>query len=177
MNDRDLEEYNSSQGRIKNGATIRTALAVRNAVLSTTLVDDLRVVMQLSEPSTFVDAACFLNDKGQEVMHPLDISVFLNTLLFKSAAQPGLARVLLKILDFEGKAIRRRKAINLRGGPKNEPGYCCREGHELTFEEMEREYETAIFIGIVRPSITDTNEAIKAGLNLCPDPKTKIMKE
>ena len=73
----------------------------------------------------------------------MDLSVFLNTLLFKSAATPGLAKVLLEIFDFEGMAIRRRKARNLVGGPDNEYGHCCglgRNGKRQTFREMQLQY-------------------------------------
>ena len=98
MNDEDLEEEEASDGRILNGATLRVALALRNTVLSNTnpksgtINPDLRVVLQMSEPSNFVDAVCFTGAKGNEVILPMDLNVFLNTLLFKSASQPGLAR-------------------------------------------------------------------------------------
>ena len=179
----DLEEENASEGRIQNGATIRVALAVRNTVLSHLsntggTNPDLRIVLQMSKPSDFIEAACFTNSDGNEVMLPMDISVFLNTLMFKSAAQPGLAKVLLKIFDFEGHALRRRKARNLRGGPHNEYGHCCglgsARGVRRTFEEMQKQYSIANFIGIVRPSITDPDEIKRLGLGLCPDPKIVI---
>ena len=69
----------------------------------------------------------------------MDLSLFLNTLLFRSASQPGLARVLMMIFDFEGISIRRRKAMNLRGGPQNEYGYCIGKA----FGELHMQYDTA----------------------------------
>jgi hypothetical protein len=55
-------------------------------------------------------------------VYPLDLHLFLNSLLFGCVSQPGLAKVLLKLLDFEGNTIRRRKAQNLRGGEDNRYG-------------------------------------------------------
>ena len=73
----------------------------------------------------------------------------MNTLLFKSAASPGLAKVLLTLFDFEGSAIRRRVAKNLRGGPHNEYEACVGK----TFGEIQHQYDNANFIGIVRPGV------------------------
>ena len=83
----------------------RVALAIRSLIFSnrSNLKKDFRVVLQLSHPSNCIDAACFANSKGENVMIPLDISLFLNTLLFKSAATPGMAKVIMKIFDTEGK--------------------------------------------------------------------------
>ena len=181
----DLEEEIASEGRIQNGATIRVALAVRNTVLTHLgpfggTNPDLRIVLQMSKPSDFIEAACFSNSTGNEVMIPMDISVFLNTLMFKSASQPGLAKVLLQLFDFEGFSIRRRKARNLRGGPKNEYGYCCGLGSgndagiKLTFEEVQKDYDIAIFIGLVRPTVTDKDQIKRMGLGICPDPTIVI---
>ena len=178
----DDREETKSHGRIQNGTTIRVALAIRNTILQhhdNTDKTDVRVVLQLNKPSDFIEAACFEHN-GHEVMLPMDLSVFLNTLMFKSAAQPGLARVLLQLFDFEGSSIRRRKADNLRGGPYNELGHCCGEGSakgsRQTFEEMQKQYDLANFIGLVRPSITDEEEIKRLGLGLCPNPKIEIEK-
>ena len=64
----DLIEEDLSGGNIKNGATVRVALAVRNCVLANTpngiLNPDLRIILQMSNPSQFVDAVCFKNAHG-----------------------------------------------------------------------------------------------------------------
>ena len=183
MTQTDEEEEERTEGRIQNGATTRVALAVRDTLLShrKDSSSDVRVVLQMSKPSEFIDAACFVNKEGHEVMLAMDLSIFLNSLLFKSAAQPGLAKVLLQIFDFEKTAIRRRKAKNLRGGPYNEMGHCCglgsAKGKRQTFEELQKQYDIANFIGIVRPSITDKEEIKSLGLGLCPNPKIHIEKE
>ena len=64
----DLIEEDLSGGNIKNGATVRVALAVRNCVLANApngvINADLRIVLQMSNPSQFVDAVCFKNAQG-----------------------------------------------------------------------------------------------------------------
>ena len=50
----------------------------------------------------------------------LDLSLYLNSLMFSCAAVPGLAKVLTNMLDFEAVAMRARDACELRGGPKGE---------------------------------------------------------
>ena len=64
----DLVEEDLSGGNIKNGATVRVALAVRNCVLANApngvINADLRIVLQMSNPSQFVDAVCFKNAQG-----------------------------------------------------------------------------------------------------------------
>ena len=53
---------------------------------------DLRIVMQMLHPSEYVDAALFKHPNGQNVVIPMDLSVFLNSLMFKCAAQRVSAR-------------------------------------------------------------------------------------
>ena len=191
MSERDIEEYEDSDGGISNGATMRTALALRH-VLFTNPFDisrdhlvnpDLRIVLQLTSPSVYVDAACFKgtpfkDENGREVLikgnpvrleviHPLDITVFLNSLMFNCAAQPGLAKVIMDIFDFEGNAIRRRKVMNLRYGDRGKYGAAIGK----TFEEVQRDYPFAIFVALIDPLITDIEEMKRKGYGLCPNPK------
>ena len=169
-------------GKMRNGATCKVALSVRNAVLShSPLVQDLRIVLQMSHPSEYIDAVGFRGEKGNEVLIPLDLSRFLNSLLFKSAVTPGLANVLMELFDFEGLAIRRRRAKDLRGGPSNEYGHSCgmgsANGVAQTLREMQSQYDTAAFIGMLRPSVTDLELIKSEGLGLCCDPDTLIQPE
>ena len=177
VTDDDVVEEDNSEGCIQNGATLRVALALRNTLFANPykgkMNSDLRVVLQMSKPSPYVDAVCFRGDAGQEVFLPMDLSLFLNTLLFRSASQPGLARVLMMIFDFEGISIRRRKAMNLRGGPQNEYGYCIGKA----FGELHMQYDTAIFIGLVRPNISTFKQQKEMGLGLACDPNTIIQKD
>ena len=181
LTDQDNEEEDYSDGRIKNGATLRCTLAIRHVIFSPPkfsaseeINPDLRVLLQMTSPCSYVDAACFKGANKNDVIMPMDLSVFLNSLMFSCASQPGLAKVILSILDFEGSSIRRRKSQNLRSGPKNELGCCIGK----TFGEMRKQFVTAIFIGIIRPDgITDKEKIRKAGLGLCPDVNTVIRKD
>jgi len=67
--------------------------------------------------------------------------------------------------------VRRRKAENLRAGPKNEYGGCI----GMSFRELQYEYTRAVFIGIVEPNMTKEAMATR-GYGLCPDPDTVIKK-
>ena len=175
MTVKDTEEEDESDGKIFNGATLRTCLALRNVLFTNKYSEahdinpDLRIVMQMLHPSEYVDAALFKHPNGQNVVIPMDLSVFLNSLMFKCAAQPGLSEVILSILNLEGSAIRRRKAKNLRSGPNNAYGDCIGK----TFKDMRTQFSKAVFIGIVRPGMP-VDKMKKLGFGLCPDPMTII---
>jgi hypothetical protein len=175
MTVKDTEEEDESDGKIFNGATLRTCLALRNVLFTNKYSEahdinpDLRIVMQMLHPSEYVDAALFKHPNGQNVVIPMDLSVFLNSLMFKCAAQPGLSEVILSILNFEGSAIRRRKAKNLRSGPNNAYGDCIGK----TFKDMRTQFSKAVFIGIVRPGMP-VDKMGRRGFGLCPDPMTII---
>ena len=151
-------------------------MALRNVVTFRSyngkINEDLRIVLQMSSRSTFVDAVCFTGPKKNEIILPVDLSVFVNTVLFKSASQPGLARVLLILFDFEGIAMRRIKACDLRGGPYNKPGYCVGK----SFLEIKRDYDQAVLVGVIRPSMPSHKILRAEGLGLCPAPETLIEK-
>lgn len=175
--DREIEE--SSERAIQNGATVRTTLAIRYNILTSPFKQtgrinpDLRIIMQMQAPCRSIGSATFLSPDGRGVMYPLNLVQFLNALLFACISQPGLAKVLLKLLDFEGYAIRRRRAKNLRGGPNNRYGDCIGK----TFKDIKTQYPNAIFIGIVRPSFSTTEEMTTANLGICCEPQTVIEEE
>ena len=177
MTEQDTKEEDESNGRIFNGATLRTTLALRQVLFTNpydeargvTVFPGLRIILQMLHPSEYVDAACFVHPDGKDVVIPMDLSLFLNALMFKCAAQPGLSSILMSILDFEGSAIRRRKASNLRSGPKNAYGDCIGK----TFGLLRREFSRAIFIGIIRPSMPKAFIK-RRGFGLCPDPHIVI---
>ena len=194
MTEYDQREETESNGRIFNGATLRTTLALRhtlftnpyrsatNAEDNEAMNPDLRIVLQMQHPSDYVDAACWqhgtsISDDGMgktttngaDVVLPMDLSLFLNSLMFKCAAQPGLSWVLMEILGFEGYTIRRRIAKNLRSGPDSRRGDCIGR----PFWEVRREFTKAVFIGIVRPSVRNDQITAK-GFGLCPDPNIVI---
>lgn len=133
------------------------------------------------DPSEYIDAAIWKGEHGNDILIPMDLSRFLNSLLFKSAITPGLSQVLYEIFNFEGLAIRRRRAKDLKGGPLNEYGRRCgmgsANGKAQTFREMQLQYDAAVFIGLARPLVNDPKEMISEGLGLCCDPDTLIQKE
>lgn len=173
MSEQDQTEEDESEGTIQNGATLRATLALRHVIFQHPFSmdngkpmphPDLRIVLQMSHPSEYVSAACFSHADGRQVIFPVDLSKFSNSLMFNCAAQPGLSSILLDMLDFEGVAIRRRKAKNLRSGKNNALGDCVGQ----TFGEMRKQFSAAAFIGIVRPSIPEDEQQPK-GFGLCPD--------
>ena len=181
MSEKDQVEEDESDGTIQNGATLRTSLALRYVIFTNPFATrggramphpDLRIVLQMSHPSDYVDAANFTHADGRQVVFPVDLSKFSKLASFKCAAQPGLSAILLDILDFEGVAIRRRKAKNVRSGPFNTLGACVGQ----TFGEMRKQFSAAAFIGIVRPGMEE-EEALARGFGLCPDMHIKIQRE
>lgn len=52
-----------------------------------------------------------------------NLSLNTNDILFHCTAKPGLSRVLVKLYDFQGTAVRTRRAGQLRSGPLHAPGW------------------------------------------------------
>lgn len=132
MTDRDKKEEADSavddNPSIVNSATIRCLLSLRNLLFSNgipheTFTAGLRVVVQLHDSCPFIDAASFIDRDGQKCVFPQDLTLYLNTMMFKCAAQPGLSRVLLSIMDFSKASIRTRSALETHAGPNNEKGW------------------------------------------------------
>ena len=176
LTSQDNQEEEYSNGDIQNGATLRCVMALRHVLFTnpfsktSLLHPEARIVLQMTNPCLYVDAACFKDSRENDVIMPMDLSVFLNSLMFSCATQPGLAKVLLELLNFDGPAIRRRKAKNLRSGKENKYGACIKK----KFGEMRKQFTKAIFIGIVKPRVKDLAENRNKGLGLCPDPETII---
>ena len=179
LTSQDHDEEDASDGDIMNGATLRTTLALRHVLFTNRfgkndmLHPESRIVLQMTDPCLYVDAACFKDSQQNDVILPMDLSIFLNSLMFSCATQPGLAKVLLELLNFEGSAIRRRKASNLRSGENNAYGACVGK----TFGAMRKQFTSSIFIGIMKPGVKDLEQMRKQGLGLCPDPNTIIEQE
>eukprot|EP00928_Gymnodinium_smaydae_P000368 TRINITY_DN10142_c0_g1_i1.p1 TRINITY_DN10142_c0_g1~~TRINITY_DN10142_c0_g1_i1.p1 ORF type:complete len:805 (-),score=103.90 TRINITY_DN10142_c0_g1_i1:126-2540(-) len=162
MSARDEQLTAESDGLVQNGATIKCLLALRyalfadEAVRNGVLRDDFRIVAQLNSPSEYIEAACFRGHEGQRLVYPVDLSRFKNSLMFECAVQPGLASVLLEMINFDGFCIRRRLASELPG-----------EIVGMTFLEASSEFSDAILIGIVDPKSQNPE-------GLAPDPKRVI---
>ncbi|KAH8078203.1 hypothetical protein JL720_9883 [Aureococcus anophagefferens] len=74
MTEDDKEEEDLSEGAIANGSTLRVLLALRHVLLANKGLMAIRnIVMQLSAPSTYIDAACFRNEQEAVVVYPLDL--------------------------------------------------------------------------------------------------------
>jgi hypothetical protein len=92
MTDADQEEEDASEGKILNGATLRVCLALRHVLFTHTYSDEydfhpeLRIVLQMTSPSQYVDATNFKSATGLHVIIPMDLSKFLNSLMFLCAA-------------------------------------------------------------------------------------------
>ena len=181
VTDDDANEKFASNGKIQNGATLRTLLNVRHTILTHLNYNPetkkyehnpaLRIVAQLSSLSPSVSALGLntpdVNGNIIPRVLPLDLTLFLNSLMFQCIAQPGMAKVLLELFDFEGKSIRRRKAKNIRGGPSNMQKYLTK--HNKTFGDLRREYPGTVFIGMVRLS--------EAKIGLCCEDSIQIKNE
>ena len=116
MKTQDDAEAEETDGIVRGGATIRAVLALRHVLLSSKdprtgepcLRADLSVIVQLSGPAkeSAVGAATWLAHDGSTIVRPLDLTAILNQLMFDSAAQPGLAAVLLELFDFDSACLR-----------------------------------------------------------------------
>lgn len=160
MTEDDKAEEDLSEGAIANGSTLRVLLALRHVLLANKGLMAIRnIVMQLSAPSTYIDAACFRNEREAVVVYPLDLSVFLNSLMFSCGATPRLAKTILELVNFDGFSIRRRKSTLLV------PGGVV----GLTFREAMNRVDNAVLIGVC-----DADEANRPGDGLVPDPERKI---
>jgi hypothetical protein len=176
MMNADDDETEETDGYVQNGVTLRVLLALRYVLLSNAFSQDhiihpeLRIIIQMTSPSVYINAASFLSPKGEEIVHPLDLTLFANTLMFGCVAHRGLARTFLSLLNLEGTCIRRRRAKVLVSGPEQVPGDCIGK----TFTELSREFVDAVLIGLVRPSSNTPSDLLNLNLGLCPDPEHVI---
>jgi hypothetical protein len=106
--EKDLEMEHKSNGKLKNGATIRTLLALRHVLysnehaLDTMDARNIRIVSQFCRTCEYSDSATFVSPKGHRIVFNLDLNYFTNALMFWCAAKPGLSQVYLQILNFVG---------------------------------------------------------------------------
>jgi hypothetical protein len=158
MTESDENESKLSNGRISNSASIRTVLALRNVMYSNgdpveTFDPDCRIIVQLQRPCRSLSAAAFLAPSGMEVMFPLDLHDFINTLLFKCVAKPGLSRVVSSLLDFECEAIRCRQASQLKAGKNYTVGFFI--GKTVRQAMLEHWWGNGVVIGVDSPRSAD----------------------
>merc|ERR1719191_249329 len=80
-----------------------------------------------------------------------DLSLFVNTLLFTCSIQPGLADVIMELMDFEGVAMRLRKVIDFPGRGAHLVG--------KTVASMSHEWDDAVLLGIAPASPMEAERA------------------
>ena len=71
LSEQDEKEEDESDMMIQNGATLRSCLALRHILFTNpyhketgSVRKDLRIVLQMTKPSEYVDAACFKHEDG-----------------------------------------------------------------------------------------------------------------
>jgi len=144
MTDVDAEESELASGKVNQGATLRTVLALRAVFMgdeqATKGGEDKRVIVQLAGPSRAIEVID-LGDGVDDnpILQPVELTNFMNSILFGCLAQPGLGYAMLDLLGFEGAAFRCRAA-------KEFPAE-----HKLigkTVQEVSTMWENAIFAGV-----------------------------
>ncbi len=187
--------------RVSNGASVRTVLALRHCIFNNPfeaknklglpynpINPNLNIVVQLAEPMDEINAMTFKAHDGHRALHHVELSSFFNSLLFNSAAQPGLARALTKLLSFTDEGLRAvlfsSLKLDLNWGN-------IETAKDLTFRELQRRFTSATIVGLVRDPFVST--AIKqkqkhggpsrvnrdinienTAYGLCPDPNLTI---
>ena len=128
MAEKDEEEKTVCSGTAANSATLRCLLALRNVLYGGGdgggLDPKLRVVCQLSSPCKFIRATSFASPDGKPFLAAFDLARVVNVMLFHCAAAPGLARVYMELLNFDGCAFRTRASTELAAGPDGAKGWC-----------------------------------------------------
>jgi len=124
------EKETGGGGVVAHPATIRTILALRNVIYSNgwaalTFNMNLRVVVHLESDCKFINAMDFIAPDGRQCLYAQDMSLAINTLLFYCAAKPGLSRLIIGLLNFEGQALRCRPSWQIKAGPNNEANWCA----------------------------------------------------
>jgi hypothetical protein len=124
-------------------------------------VHDKRIVVQLQVTSRFVEAACFPSPSGRKVFQALDMTHFLNALMFLCASKRGLSQVVMAVLNLEASALRVRPVPQLRAGPDKKQGFFV----GLTFLEAcaAASWEHAVLVGIVNSSVLYSKQERLAG--------------
>jgi hypothetical protein len=155
MTDLDAKESEQAGGRVSNGASLRTLLALRAVLCCHPKAEkdnDMRVICQLAAPSKAIEVID-LGDAfdGRPILRPVELQRFMNGILFGCLAQPGLGYALLDLLGFEGAAFRSRVASEFP------------ESHRLigkTMYEMSTVWENAIFAGTAREGLAPRGDSV-----------------
>jgi hypothetical protein len=155
LHEKDDLEDEISEGAIQNGATIAGMLAVRHLLYASgrPMDPDLRITVQLSQPSVFCHAAGVTLPSGRQVVQFRDLRPFLNGVMFSCAVTPGLSKILLELMDFDGSAIRARNADRMNG-PR---GLGTLVG--LSISQASGQWQDGILLGVADGIDTDSGVA------------------
>jgi len=140
------ESENDDQG-IKNGATLRTVLALRATLLISPPLKgkfSRRIVAELAAPGSRWIQQCIdlgEDEMGRPAFRALELNQFINGLMFGCLAQPGLAYALIELLGFKGAAFRSREVSSFWDGGQHIIGKTVGEAALL--------WEDTIFCGVV----------------------------
>ena len=160
-------EYEASAGKISNGTTMRTLLAIRSLLFSAhdaarKFPKQLNVVLQTNSESVFVDAAAFCGptqsgddpssaNRDNRVVQQVNTHMMNNKLLFRCATSPGLSKLFLHdLLSFDGTAIRCLPASELPLPPKMLEDLRKKPNGGILWKTLlgETHWEDAVLIGI-----------------------------
>jgi len=157
MTNEDRREAVGNASCVQNGATIRTLLALRSVLCSSNDAinsfdaREVRIVVQLQSDSRCVTAACFRTPKGKKITTTIEVTRFVNTLLFLCAAKRGLSQVVLSAFNFAESSFRARKVTSLCAGPEAEEGYFV--GMAFSDACAERCWQDSVLVGITNESV------------------------
>ena len=183
MTDQDEDEFVKCQKQIENGATIRTMLALRS-VLCASQEDmdrfddnDIRIVVELQKASPFVSAACFRSTGKKKLIETMDLTVFVNTLMFLCAAKPNLSQVVTSVMNFEDAAMRCRRMDQIKAGPENKLGWLIGK----TFEDAYKKncWAKSVLIGVTNVKVLYDSRGMLRGdkgeiIGVCPQSDYEI---
>ena len=112
-------------------------------------------------------------------MEPLELSLFVNNLMFSCGAKALLSHLYMKILNFETTAMRCKVATEIPGGPDGKKGFLVgKTVQEASYEHL---WNHCVMIGITNEDIllrsdlimfigaTSTPEVLEDELDAPPD--------
>lgn len=158
MTEEDLHEEEESNGGVVNGVTLKTLLALKCAIFGqndddSPFWDKFRCVLHLEASSPNIDAAIFKAPTGRECVHRVDLTGFVNSMMFTSALNPLLPDVMLELMNFDGCAFRATNATDL--------GLVGKKVYECSLI-----WQDAVFCGvmnkdvILQPTLANFNEGL-----------------
>lgn len=174
VTDEDYEEEEASDGHIINGISLKVLLSLKSVILSqgASIRPDFwkhfRCVLHLENHSPTITAALFQSPKGRQVVNPIDVRHYVNSLMFTAAVNPQLPDLMVSLLDFDGHAFRAKDAADL--------GLVGMAVHDCALI-----WEDAVFCGVVAkdtlldPNYPDFNQGIACNPNRVITKKDRVI--